>query len=310
MPIVSKTTLKNYFKAGARPTQSQFADLIDSTIRDALKAIADGVENDNIRGLVTFKSAVSVTSISTAALAKDIRDAGNLLAVVTGANGTFVGVSGGNFVSQFVPLDSVRASAQTARTLYYTSSPTAWDRVATTAVPAVLMQDATIVAPEFKAFSSQEVTALSGISSVSIETVPAWATRVMLSFASVAFGGTRDIMLQLSFSTAAYVSAGYVGAGVVPGGAVRNFDGNFILAVAAASPNRYSVTAELVTVYNTTTASVWAFRTACGEVASNFSFGQGSLVDQTSGRLLGLRIRPHAAATFSDGTLRIAYGRF
>ena len=64
MSIVSATTAKSYFETGDRPSQSQFGDLIDSTMRPTLMAIASGAEGGNT-GLLEITGTAAIAYRST-----------------------------------------------------------------------------------------------------------------------------------------------------------------------------------------------------------------------------------------------------
>ncbi len=51
MAIASKTTLKQYFKSGAIPTEGQFADLIDTMVSEDNAMTAADVSEAFVNGL-------------------------------------------------------------------------------------------------------------------------------------------------------------------------------------------------------------------------------------------------------------------
>lgn len=63
MTIADKATLKTYFETGDRPTQAQFSDLIDSTMRSSLTTMANAIENDGVTGILSWTNASTVESI-------------------------------------------------------------------------------------------------------------------------------------------------------------------------------------------------------------------------------------------------------
>jgi flagellar hook-associated protein FlgK len=63
MPIVSKTTVKSYFETGDKPTQAEFEDFIDTSIRDPLVAIASGAEGGKV-GIVEILGTAESTSLA------------------------------------------------------------------------------------------------------------------------------------------------------------------------------------------------------------------------------------------------------
>lgn len=67
MGIVSKATAKSYFETGDRPSEEQFVDLIDSTMRDSMVAIATAVEGGAI-GVIEIESSAAVTARAIGAL--------------------------------------------------------------------------------------------------------------------------------------------------------------------------------------------------------------------------------------------------
>lgn len=78
MSIVSRTTLKSYFETGDTPTQSQFADLIDSCLNLAASAPQTILGNVTISGGLTVTGTVSAGGFSIANLSTGIVSAASL----------------------------------------------------------------------------------------------------------------------------------------------------------------------------------------------------------------------------------------
>lgn len=294
MAIETKTQIKTYFESGDRPTQAQFENLIDSAIRSAMVALADGIENDGITGLVYFKSSTSVTAQTmgtygtqlltlqtTAQLIDQVNAETTFLTVVTGESDTAISVSGGNFESRYLNGRSLVLSAQVSGDIVIAESTSVLGR-------------APRIASTARTFN--------GLSVFDINDVPSWATRVCIAISSMAFTGTPDIYLNLGNATA-YISAGYNGLCQSPSNATRNYQGNVVLLTNPGASTKAAIVAELTRLE--LDGFRWFVQSAGGENGNQPSYGGGSV--NVSAPLTRFRITTQTSAIFSDGQIYVAY---
>lgn len=62
MSIISKSSVKSTFETGDKPTQAEFADFIDTSIRDSMVAIATAAEGGKT-GVIEIQGSASVTAL-------------------------------------------------------------------------------------------------------------------------------------------------------------------------------------------------------------------------------------------------------
>ncbi|RJO72872.1 MAG: hypothetical protein C4523_02555 [Myxococcales bacterium] len=71
MTIKTKTSLKSYFETGDKPTQAEFANLIDTFYRDSLLAIATAAETDKT-GIIEIQASALVTALPVGAVGRQL----------------------------------------------------------------------------------------------------------------------------------------------------------------------------------------------------------------------------------------------
>jgi hypothetical protein len=315
MAIETKTVLKTYFESGDRPTQTQFANLIDSAVRDATKAIADAVENDGFTGILEIKSSTSVTSVTTgtfglrilssettAAVAENIRTQlglGALTTLVTGANDTVVSVSGGNYENRILNGRSINLTSQVTGDVFIAANSSAWSRVPVSGASTFLLSNGTATLPSFEPLIYSTTLGLSG-ASVSVDGLPTWPTTYEIFFRNESGSGTHDIQVGLG-NASTYISAGYTGYIHSVGVVTRLFNGGFIAGVAFAASNEAEGSIRL---YNPRASlDEWCFevQSGCSDSAI-MCFGNGSV--DCSAKLTRLRFLP-STGTFDAGNIFI-----
>lgn len=228
MAIETKTVLKTYFESGDRPTQTQFANLIDSAVRDAIKAVADSVENDGFTGILSFKSSTSVTGVNTgtfglrvlatettADVAENIRsqlNLGSLTVLSTGANDTVVSVSGDNFEARYLNGRSINLTAQTTGDVFIAVNSTAWTRVPTSVVGTQLISNGAGELPSFEPYIyTTTIATLDGTARHVIRDLPSWPRKYSLLITGISSTVAQcDFWLSLGNSTS-LILTGYQG---------------------------------------------------------------------------------------------------
>lgn len=294
MAIEAKTQIKTYFESGDRPTQAQFENLIDSAMRSAMVALANGIENDGITGLVYFKSSTSVTSQTlgtygvqiltletTAQLIDQINAETTFLTVVTGESDTAIAVSGGNFESRYLNGRSLVLSAQVSGDIIIAESTSVLGRIPR-------------IASTARTFD--------GLTIFDINDVPSWATRIHIAITSLDFSGTPDIYMNLG-NASAYISAGYHGVCQSPNNLSRNYQGNIILLANPGASDEAVIIAELVRL--DLNGNRWSVHTVGGEQGDQPSYG-GGCVD-VSAPLTRFRITTQTGAIFDEGQIYVSY---
>lgn len=319
MTVADKTTIKSYFEIGDRPTQAQFADLIDSAIRDATVAIADGIENDGIIGLLYIKSNVSVTAVpqgtygtrliaakTTAAVAENIRTELGITVLVTGGNDTVCCVSAGNIEFARLNTRSIFVTGQVNGDVLVVANASAWTVVTTSVNNAVLMSNGTAAIPSFEPIvDSTAIATISGRTQVTVENIPYWATQITLLLNNVQCT-TNSYNLCVAFMNVVdNVSAGYNGHvydADDPG--TTGFSGNFVLARLCDNTEHFfgQATFEKLDNNRCVIMSSQVFATAGG----NHSIATGCV--NTSTDVVGFKIFP-STGSFNSGMIGVRYRR-
>lgn len=106
MTISSATSVKSLFETGDRPSQQDFTDFIDSTMRGSLMAIASGVENLNT-GYPRFTGVTNVTFDPSGSVGRQLLNTNT-----TGAAANVLGVTQGGVVGSLIYSTDTTAAAQ------------------------------------------------------------------------------------------------------------------------------------------------------------------------------------------------------
>jgi len=107
MPIQDKNTLKSYFNMGDRPTEQNFADLIDSTVSKVNNVLPDAQGNVTITNVSTASTITgSITKSQVTGLQTDLDAKVNTSTLKT-VNGTILTNGPGNVVIDGAPVKVV-----------------------------------------------------------------------------------------------------------------------------------------------------------------------------------------------------------
>ena len=124
MTIESKIQLKSYFETGDRPTQAQFANLIDSSLRDANILIANMIDVSGQTGIVDFTTTTNVTCRSAGVLGLQLLAANTTAQVVSKVVTTAdVGTAVFNSVNSPTLITTVLATANTTALSFVYKDP-------------------------------------------------------------------------------------------------------------------------------------------------------------------------------------------
>lgn len=314
MTISTKTSIKSFFETGDKPTQTEFADFIDTAIPDWQVGITSAAASAGLAQINA--SAGTLAPYGTFGLA--MLATGTSASAVTLVSGALASgaVTSGTIASGAVTSETIASGAVTSEVI-----ANAWLSALPTATPVsadiVLIGDAndsnnhkrtTVQAVLDLSSTLTQGTAVNAATgsptAVGFTSIPAWAKHITMTFSGLSTNGTSNPMVQIGDS-GGYEASSYLGSYSTVGISTANMSTGFALATSHGAASVLHGTIELTLVDSST--NTWAMTGRMGNSDSavrHQSDGSKAL----SGTLDRIQITTAGGTdTFDAGTVNVQY---
>lgn len=225
MSIISKTSVKSAFETGDRPSQTDFENFIDSSMRDTLIAIATAGEGGST-GLIEIAGTAAVSTLTRGSFGTIILATDSTASASTLFNLSTAATSPSGAIGLILLASETTASVQnqigagtigielleaivTASALGHLGAQTVGIQV----LEASATSQLTGIISKLETEQSASGTA------VSFTGIPSWVKRISIQFVGISTNGTSPIIIQIGDS-GGFETSGYLGAASGIAGAV------------------------------------------------------------------------------------------